>query len=111
MKGWCFEIISFLFFFFLVSFLPDLEHTFLISVCGFWFINNSYFGIDAKGLIGISGIIIGVGKILGMCQPLNSKYTLFLVLMFSLSENGYLRNLLSIHITLHINLFCNISNL
>lgn len=42
-----------------------IELTFFSGVYGTCIGNNQYFGKDSKGLIGISGIIIGVGEILG----------------------------------------------
>ncbi|XP_060064212.1 UNC93-like protein MFSD11 [Ylistrum balloti] len=42
-----------------------VELTFFSGVYGFCISNNTHFGDDSKGLIGISGIFIGVGEILG----------------------------------------------
>ena len=47
------------------SLSAGFELTFFSGVYGTCISNNLWYGGEAKGLIGISGIFIGVGEILG----------------------------------------------
>ena len=46
-------------------YITGIELTFFSGVYGTCISNNSHFGSEAKGLLGISGMFIGVGEILG----------------------------------------------
>jgi len=47
--------------------VPGIELTFFSGVYSTCLSNNQHFGSEAKGLIGISGMFIGVGEIVGRC--------------------------------------------
>lgn len=51
-----------------MNILAGIELTFFSGVYGTCISNTKQFGDDAKGLIGISGMFIGVGEILGNIQ-------------------------------------------
>lgn len=46
-------------------YITGLELTFFSGVYSTALGNNKHFGLEAKGLIGIAGMFVGVGEILG----------------------------------------------
>ena len=48
--------------------LSGLELTFFSGVYGTCIAQNKHFGEDRKGLLGISGMMIGAGEIIGKCH-------------------------------------------